>query len=645
MKLTKHIAASLGIMLACAGFASCDDEVDYTPATAETDANAYFATTGSTTIVLIEDQTSVRLPVYRTSTEGSLTVGIECPSPASFFNIPAEVTFNDGSAVAYLEVTFPFASIEKNVAYVFDCKIEDGKKSVYGIGEKTFTVIYETWTSLGTGTYVEDILTTFFSVDNVSYSVEIQENSEMPGVYRLVNPYGAAYPYNESGDYDANENSYMVINASNPKRVYIETGETSTNWGYGNFVMSSVAYLRLSQGMTPEQVDELGVYGTMADGTITFPVSALLIAMTNYNSGSFYYANVNGKFLVALPGVDVKDYSVAVTYNGILIDPDETPHATGELSMGEDVETVRVAAVATDDEAEAHQAVINGTCAYAEIRNNGASHSVQIELAGTGDHTLIAVSYSDGKPKEYAFAKFTYRSADDGNWESMGIGAMADGWITPNFAYSDTEEQVMPTDFPFYVQIDRSLDTEGVYRLVNPYTSDYANADDYYFIGYSGNSNPKKAKLVIDASDPAYVYMDIQSSGYSDSYGRAWDICDMDGVYATMYDKSVIIAAGLVSSSIEDGIIYLTPMFYIDGEGPYNWDNSDIMSMIILPEEGASASEIAAKYRAARPSSFKSGFRMAPTLTEHASLAGKSIKTEAPKTLRPDERIGRFEMK
>ncbi len=56
-----------------------------------------------------------------------------------------------------------------------------------------------------------------------TYMVEVEESMTQPGLYRLVNPYGAAFPYNEPGDYDADNNYYLTINAVDPTRYILRS--------------------------------------------------------------------------------------------------------------------------------------------------------------------------------------------------------------------------------------------------------------------------------------------------------------------------------------------------------------------------------------------------------------------------------------
>ena len=156
----------------------------------------------------------------------------------------------------------------------------------------------DNWVSLGMATYTEDCVTTFFNVENVSYQVEVREKTDQPGLYRIINPYGAAYPYNEEGDYDTSKEYFIEIDATDPEGVYIPgIYGTGMNWGYGEFSITSMAYYYMAaQGATFEEVKDGGYCGILADNVITFPAKSLLISLAEYNGGNFYYANNNGAF-------------------------------------------------------------------------------------------------------------------------------------------------------------------------------------------------------------------------------------------------------------------------------------------------------------------------------------------------------------
>ena len=156
----------------------------------------------------------------------------------------------------------------------------------------------EEWKSLGMATYTEDCVTTLFNVENVSYQVEVRENTNQPGLYRIINPYGAAYPYNAEGDYDTSKEYFIEIDATDPEGVYIPgIYGTGMNWGYGEFSITSMAYYYMAaQGATFEEVKDGGYCGILADNVITFPAKSLLISLSEYNGGNFYTSNNNGAF-------------------------------------------------------------------------------------------------------------------------------------------------------------------------------------------------------------------------------------------------------------------------------------------------------------------------------------------------------------
>ena len=175
-----------------------------------------------------------------------------------------------------------------------------------GMQTKVVTATYQTeanpevFKSLGMAQYTDDILTALFNLSNTTYEVEIQESVDNPGKYRLVNPYGEAYPYNEPGDWDDSQDYYMVIDARNPNAVIIPEQALGLDWGYGMLSIWSLADNYLGQG-APESYIAPYV-GTLVEGVITFPQKSLLMSLAGYNNGTYYYANTNSAFKVVLPG-------------------------------------------------------------------------------------------------------------------------------------------------------------------------------------------------------------------------------------------------------------------------------------------------------------------------------------------------------
>lgn len=202
------------------------------------------------------------------------------------------------SVAGYSDVV---SGLKDGVSYTLVVWATNGMQTKSAFVEYTTEKNPEKFKSLGMGLYTEDFLYGLFNgMENLTYEVEVQESEDNPGKYRLVNPYGAAFPYNEEGDYDATQDYYMVIDAQDPEGVYIPLQGVGCDWGYGEWTVYSYAAYYLDNGYTAEQVKEAGLFGTLADGVITFPEKSLLITASGLG-GKLYTGNTAGAFKVVLP--------------------------------------------------------------------------------------------------------------------------------------------------------------------------------------------------------------------------------------------------------------------------------------------------------------------------------------------------------
>lgn len=187
------------------------------------------------------------------------------------------------------------------------------------------------WKSLGKAQYTDGFISSVFTVPVETYEVEVQANQDKPGLYRLVNPYGAAFPLNEPGDWDAANDYYLEINAQDPQGVYIETQQLGCDWGYGMFSGSSIAAQYLAGGNSLEAIKNAGYCGTLVDGVITFPTQGLLLCAEVAPLDGWFYANVqyndageplanSGTFKVVLPGTSKSSKSVKAVVNHAKVD-------------------------------------------------------------------------------------------------------------------------------------------------------------------------------------------------------------------------------------------------------------------------------------------------------------------------------------
>lgn len=163
------------------------------------------------------------------------------------------------------------------------------------------------WVSLGKGLYTEDFVSSLFGEEPVTYEVEIEENTETPGLYRMIYPYGEIYPYNAEGDWDASSVYNIEINAEDPEGVYIPVQDIGIDWGYGAMAIQSWGARYVANNSMDELKAE-GYLGTLKDGVITLPVferetedGIALYQGLVYMGTSGYYAGSNGGFKLVLP--------------------------------------------------------------------------------------------------------------------------------------------------------------------------------------------------------------------------------------------------------------------------------------------------------------------------------------------------------
>lgn len=162
----------------------------------------------------------------------------------------------------------------------------------------------DTWESLGNGTWTDGFICPMYGVSPAaSYEVEVQENQDNPGVYRMINPYTDAFPFGEPADKDY----YIVIDASNPECVALDQQETGfMDENDGMTVIANLGGFYLGQGKTPAQIIEAGLNDTMKDGVITIAGEHCLCRWPNATSegtdpNSFYTANNPVDAVLALP--------------------------------------------------------------------------------------------------------------------------------------------------------------------------------------------------------------------------------------------------------------------------------------------------------------------------------------------------------
>lgn len=312
--MKKNIKYTLVALLAVFGLASCDkNDYEYQPGTWDAAAGyskVQFAESNVSMSVEPTEGTVATFTVTRANKQGECKVPFVVYSNTDNALTYTEPVFADGDSVATFTVDYSKAEIGR--PYSLTLGITDPScVSSYDKGVVfNFSVNRVKWNNVGymldnKGNKVEgwcamtdDWLTTFFNTGNPTWPVQVQERDDMPGLFRVINPYCENFPYNEPGDFDADNDYYLYIDATNPEAVYIpELTETGMDWGYGMFNIWSMAGYYLSKNR-PSDADPY--FGKYENGAITFPKNGLMIMMADYNDGGLYQANKDGKWTIVI---------------------------------------------------------------------------------------------------------------------------------------------------------------------------------------------------------------------------------------------------------------------------------------------------------------------------------------------------------
>ncbi|MBR6054769.1 MAG: hypothetical protein IKP46_05465 [Bacteroidales bacterium] len=542
--MKKYLIIFAAAALAAVG---CNKESEYTPAPKE-EGTRYYVSTEGNSFTLSPDTESLTFPVFRTDGSGAAkkTVYVTDESGLLFAERTAEVEFADGETKSGLTVEIDPDDFEYDVKYTVTLRIKD-ETTMYAPSETEFTIVYPApWKSLGKARYRDGYVAGWYNIETLEYEVEIQENELYPGYYRLVNPYGAAFPYNEEGDYDTDQDYYMEIHAENPKGVWIPLHWSNMHWSDGYFYFGSLAgYYIEKGGSTVEAQIEAGNTGTLVDGVITFPVNGLLIAEENYNYPSLSPANSRGMFRIVFPGVELADYASSVEFIGLFNAKDGTLSATANYKLGPDVEYAKIAiAVGSDQDAfdEAYALAISDEESESVAKLEDKEGEVRLPLPDLDEtYILVLVPFAGGEPLEEEAVYDMFQFKDFGIALTLGepeTDTDGNGHITASIEFGE--------------------DTEGALVVMVP-GKDEAAFNSAIDLILDGDDS------VVALEEPGDVTFDIEGEGdfmvvaVSVALGDLWNV-DYDNFEYYAVDPWELLGTGALTDDVACGIYGLDPI-------------------------------------------------------------------------------------
>ena len=182
------------------------------------------------------------------------------------------------------------------------------------------------WKSLGVGYYTDDAFWSSFTEEgkSLTYKVEIEENTETPGVYRIKNAYSIFADWWAQQGMSGDGATDIVVNAEDPAGVYIlnqPIGLSFDNSGYGAMSIETQGGYYVSEGYPVSTLKTYGLVGTLEDGVITFPVlpredadgnpitddegnQLYFQGWLNFEEGKYFAMGANGEMQLILPNAN-----------------------------------------------------------------------------------------------------------------------------------------------------------------------------------------------------------------------------------------------------------------------------------------------------------------------------------------------------
>lgn len=384
----------MGIVAVAGLLSACTSSDDFEPGPKDSGAQVYFPNTIPSEFNVGDDESSVTIPVRRVVTDEALTVNILASieqGQEGILNIPSSVSFEAGSDLANLVITFDRSALVDGTEYKASLLLNDEQNlTQYGNYMIDITIIPWPWEELGTGKYRDGWLCGLFEGNLVELDVTIHKHKSQEGVYMVEEMFGwtfmteffGATQSQLSGQFSYTPTN-ITIDCSDPANVKIAkqyTGITEGIKNYGDFLIESAAP------------------GTFVNGVITFPEDGINAYMTGYSSNPLP-TNPDGTFRIMLPGAEITDYTLTAAYGGMLVNSENSgASAVIDFTYGTDVTGINYVIAEGDVEASAATLaaqIANGTAenilTIEDFVVGAGSVSVKADLANPGLYTVVAL--------------------------------------------------------------------------------------------------------------------------------------------------------------------------------------------------------------------------------------------------------------
>ena len=426
----KNINKSLLILsVAAVSFASCakQEQDQYTPAAKETGTTYYFSVeTPGSYPVTSDEVTKVSVPVLRTldTEQASVKIAVTDTSKIFFSEGTAEITvaFASGEKLANIEIPVDFSVLSQDFGHEYGVELSISENiSQYALSNYTIKIFApEPWTSLGYGVWEDAWL-----FEDTFEKVEFFQNDLNPNIFKIGWSAAICENYDDENPEDWPEFfTFEIIPVGEKIGDITITQEGLVYYDIFNsglYVSNYSDYISLvhcsafsSSSFNTEAMyakNKVVAYQDPDENGKVLPAVIELAPayyLLDYGAGWASQAN-NVNMVLTFPGVEIKDYSTDVSFEGILSSADGD-YALVDVTLGEDVTEAAIAIAPGEDPYDALALILDEDESVITVTKSG---EVKIPLPEevAEAYSIVIAPVVDGEvlADEAAYDTFAYK--------------------------------------------------------------------------------------------------------------------------------------------------------------------------------------------------------------------------------------------